>query len=306
MSSGQWSSRSLGSPLKHKIFYGLIRCLGLGAAYPLLNVVVFYYSLLPSVRRRSRPYLTRRFPGLKGLALWRAAFRLNLSFGRVLLERAAMGITGRMQFSDPEGGEEQVRKLLVEGRGLLIVSAHVGAWQTGLGWLESIDSPVNIAQRRQEADVDRHYFEHRAAGRTPKIIDTSEPVAALAAMTAALLAGEIVCLMGDRVWHQDSLTVQTPFLGENILIPGAPFYLAAKLGAPLAVIFTRRSGPSQVAGKLWRVIRPAGLAAKNPATLKPLAEAFARCLEDYVAAEPYQFFNFYNLWDIGEEHGNKE
>jgi predicted LPLAT superfamily acyltransferase len=113
--------------------------------------------------------------------------------------------------------------------------------------------------------------------------------------------------MGDRVGPGESLTLDIPFLGGHIAIPGAPFYLAASVGAPIAVVFTRRSGPSQVAGRVWKVIRPkANSPARKHSTLMPMARAFVSCLEEYVHAEPFQFFNFYNLWSIGEEHGNKE
>lgn len=301
MKGRQWSSRSLGSKFKHEIFYRLIRHLGAWSAYPLLYMVVFYYSLRPSVRRRSRPYLSRRFPGSGCFSRWLQAFRLNLSFGLVLLERAVMGITGRVAFADPGRREETVRRLMAEGRGLVILSAHVGAWQTALGWLDQIGRPINIVQRRQEVDVDLHYFEHRGGTFRPRIIDVQDPSAALAAMTGALLAGEAICIMGDRVWSREALTVRAPFMGGTIELPGAPFYLAVKVGAPLAVVFTRRAGPSQVAGEVWKVIRPeGGLDARNPENLITLAEAFAGCLEEYVAAHPYQFFNFYDMWDIGE------
>ena len=301
MNDQPWSSRSLGSKFKHEIFYRLIRHAGAWAAYPLLYLVVFYYSLRPSVFKRSRPYLERRFPEDVFFSRWSRAFRLNLSFGLVLLERAVMGLTGRMDFSDPQGGEAIVRQLLSEGRGLVVLTAHVGAWQTGLGWLDRIDTPVNIVQRRQDTDVDRHYFEHRPGARAPAIIDPQEPVAALAAMTSALLKGETVCVMGDRVRPAETLTLKVPFLGGPILVPGAPFYLAARVGAPIAVVFTRRTGPSRVAGEVWKIMRPEkGRPAGNADSIRPQAEDFARCLEEYTAANPFQFFNFYDLWNFDE------
>ncbi|MDR2947472.1 MAG: lipid A biosynthesis acyltransferase [Candidatus Adiutrix sp.] len=302
MTGPQWSSRSLGSRFKHEFFYRLIRHVGAWAAYPLLYAVVLSYSLRPSVYRRSRPYLSRRFPGSSGVALWRKAFRLNLSFGLVLLERAVMGITGRMEFAHPENGGEAVKKILAEGRGLVALTAHVGAWQTGLGWLAGVERPVNIAQRRQDEDNDRHYFEHRPGAEAPKIINLSEAAPALAAMAAALLAGEVVAMMGDRIWQREALTLKASLMGGPIMLPGAPFYLAAKTGAPLAVVFTRRAGPSRVEGRVWKIIRPPQDGSAAPESLAPLAEAFAACLEEYAAAEPYQFFNFYDMWNLGENH----
>lgn len=298
MSAENWSSRSLGSRFKHEVFYRLIRHFGPWAAYPLLYAVVFYYSLRPAVIRRSRPYLRRRFPASGLRAAWLRSFRLNLSFGLVLLERAVMGLSGRMEFSDPKGGALKVAALLEEGRGLIILTAHVGAWQTGLGWLKQSQRPVNIVQRRQESDVDRHYFEHGPEPGAPKIIDASRPAEALGAMTSALLAGEIVCLMGDRVRPGDSLTAAVPFLGGQIRLPGAPFYLSARTGAPVAVVFTRRTGRSKVAGEVRAIIRPdgSGRALKSAEAVLPGARRFAAALEEYVLENPYQFFNFYDLW----------
>jgi len=306
MKAPDWSSRSLGSRFKHQIFYLLISKFGPRAAYPLLYLVVFYYSLCPKVYRRSRPYLSRRFPGGSLFVKWRHSFRLNLSFGLILLERAIMGLTGRMDFQDPEGGSEALKELLAEGRGLLILSAHVGAWQSGLGWLPGLSVPVNIVQRREEMDVDRHYFEHGQKLAAPKLIDASQPGPALATMSAALLAGEIVCVMADRARPEDSLTVTVPFLGQDIILPGAPFYLSARLQSPMALVFTSRSGRSRVAGKVWGRIRPEN-SGPEFFELPALAQKFIDGLEDFVAQHPYQYFNFYDQWSI-EKHddGNKK
>ncbi|MDR1922331.1 MAG: lipid A biosynthesis acyltransferase [Candidatus Adiutrix sp.] len=296
---GRWSSRSLGSRFKHEIFYRLIRLAGPAPAYVLLYVVVFYYSLCPGVVRRSRPYLRRRFPAAGFFGLWRHAFRLNLSFGLALLERAIMGLGGQMEFEAPEETKSLIEELLNEGRGLVVLTAHVGAWQTGMGWLMQKRRPVNIVSRREPGDVDLHYFEHQGQEASrPKLIDPAEPAAAMAAMTAALLAGEIVCLMGDRVRPGDSLVVPVSFLGAEIPVPGAPFFLAARLGTPVAVVFTRRLGPLRVTGEAALVIRPpqAGRAARTDGALAPPAAAFAGALEQFVLAHPYQFFNFYDLW----------
>ena len=305
--SGQWSSRSLGSRFQHQIFYWLISFCGPRPAYWLLQLVVFYYSLRPKVVRRSRPYLSRRFPGDGPGRAWRRAFKLNLEFGRVLLDRAVMGLTGRLAFEDPRGGAGTIKELLAEGRGLLILTAHVGAWQSGFGWLEALDRPVNIVQRRQDLDVDRHYFEHGRQAPAPKIIDAAQPSAALAAMSAALLKGEMVCAMGDRVTGEDGFTIAVPFLGGTIQVPAGPFYLAARLSAPLAVVFTRRLGPGRVAGELRRVIRPRAAAPRATESLEPYARDFALALSDYVEEEPYQFFNFYDMWNSEEiKDGSEE
>ncbi|MDR1044413.1 MAG: lipid A biosynthesis acyltransferase [Candidatus Adiutrix sp.] len=304
--SSQWSSRSLGSRFQHQIFYRLISLFGPGPAYWLLHPVVFYYSLRPDVFGRSRPYLSRRFPGDRRLAAWRRAFRLNLEFGRVLLDRAVLGLTGTFSLEDPHNGAARLRQLSAEGRGLIILTAHAGAWQSGFGWLEGLGRPVNIVQKRQDLDVDRHFFEHRPGGPAPKIIDTARPSEALAAMSAALLAGELVCVMGDRAGPAEAFTLTVPFLGGEIRLPAAPYYLAARLSAPLAVVLTRRLGPGRVAGELRRVIRPRPASGRDLESLRPYAQDFVQVLNEFIEEEPYQFFNFYDMWLNKEKKNGPE
>lgn len=290
-----WNSRSLGSRLKHGFFYTVIRWLGLKPAYAFLYLVVFYYSLWPSVRRRSRPYLERRFPGASAFAMWGHAFRLNHTFGLVLLERAAMGITGRVTAGPDTNEERVVADLLGEGKGLLILTAHLGAWQMSMVGLEHCDVPVNIVQRRDAGDVDRHYFEHGGGGAVPEIIDVADPIAGLSLTAGALLRREIVCMMGDRV-RTDSVALETEFLGGTILVPGTPYYLAGRFGCPVIVIFPRRSEAMTVSGKAYAIMRVPENCRRDPEKLQPYARRFTMAMEEFVADYPYQFFNFYDLW----------
>lgn len=296
MEANDWNSRSLGSRFKHGFFYAVIKWLGMKPAYAFLAVVVFYYSLLPSVRRRSRPYLERRFPGASAFALWRHGFRLNRAFGLVLLERAAMGITGQADVGAETDEAEVAAGLLREGKGLLILSAHLGAWQMGMAGLGRYSVPVNLVQRRDGGDVDRHYFEHGGGGRAPAIINAADPVASLALAAGALLRREIVCMMGDRVRSGDSLAVEAEFLGGGIRLPGAPFYLAGRFGCPVLVIFSRRGKAMTVSGRAHAVLRVPENCGRDPEKLQPYARQFTAAMEKFVAEYPYQFFNFYDLW----------
>lgn len=296
-----WSSRSLGSRFKHEFFYLTIRYAGRRTAGLFLWVVVFFYSLNPMVLRRSAPYLSRRFPNDSRWGRWHRAFQLNLSFGRVLLDRAIMGISGSMTFQAPAEEAAKLNQLLARGKGLLILSAHVGAWQTGMGWLAA-DRKVYIVQRRDPEDVDRQYFEHQnapgAKALRPEFIDPEQSGPALmATLSSALLGGHIVCLMGDRVLNNEPLKVRTSFLGGDIYLPAAPYFLAARLACPIAVVFTERCGPMTVKGRVYKVLEPKQ-ALKSEAALRPWAGEFAEALEEYVHNKPYQFFNFYDLWNI--------
>ena len=66
----QWTGRSMGKRWQHAFFYRLIALGGRRAAYALLFWVVLVYMFKPSAKKRSEPYLARRFPGAGPLARW--------------------------------------------------------------------------------------------------------------------------------------------------------------------------------------------------------------------------------------------
>jgi predicted LPLAT superfamily acyltransferase len=100
--------------------------------------------------------------------------------------------------------------------------------------------------------------------------------------------------MGDR--GMGAGTVPVAFLGGPVRLPFSPYKLASATGAPLAVIFAfEREG--RTAMELAEVIRVPGQLGRKPAAYLPYARQFSLALERFVAEHPYQFFNFYDMWD---------
>ncbi|MCL1985167.1 MAG: lysophospholipid acyltransferase family protein [Betaproteobacteria bacterium] len=294
----KWSSRSLGSPLQYQIFHWLTRCRALPLARVLLAFVVFYYTLLPQVRRRCSFYLQRRFGRAEGWTGFIHAYRLYLNFGQILLDRMVAGTTGRFPLcvTDPA-----VRAILLEAalnpRGCILLTAHVGAWQVGLAGLEQVDRPVHIVQVHDPDDPDKHYFE-RGKGRMFHVINVSEPIGAFVAMTAALRRGEFICLMGDRLPNDRDTehNVTVPFLGGNIALPISAYALASITGAELVMLFTVREKGLTRALLAERLKVPPELSHHDPGVFLPFAMRFAQAMEACVQGYPYQFFNFYDMW----------
>lgn len=293
-----WSSRSIGAKWQHGIFYLLIRLGGKQAAYLLLAFVALYYTLLrPSVRRRSSFYLRHRFPQHGCLAgLW-DSYLLTLGIGKVLVDRAVLGILGTKSLSISLNGVEQLVELLREGRGLILVTAHVGSWQLAMSSLAALDSEVSLLIHREAGDHDRHYFEH-GNGKPPYlIIDPAGPLGGSLEMLQVLKQGNVLCIMGDRVMGGTGSTVDVEFLGDQINVPISPYLLASATGAPVAVIFPYLNEKREYQLKLAKVIRvPFGLGRKST-VYQSYATEFAASLEEFVSEHPYQFFNFYDMWD---------
>lgn len=296
-----WTSRSIGARWQHEVFYFLIRYGGRGAADLLLVFVVLYYTLFrPSVRNRSMFYLRRRFPERGALGLLWGSYRLSFGVGRVLVDRAVLGILGPQRLSIGLEGKETLAALVANGRGAVMVTAHVGCWQLAMPSLALLGKKVNIVMHREAGDVDRQFFEHGDGPPPYRIIDPAEALGGTLEMLQALKRGEVLSVMGDRVMGGKRSTIAVDFLGGKIEIPFSPYLLASASGSSLAVIFPYATGRGKYALKVARIIHvPEGLG-RSAEQYRPYAEQFVAALEEFVAEHPYQFFNFYDLWSPGE------
>ena len=295
----RWSSRSFGSQLQHRIFYLLIRLGGRRAAYGLLYGVVAWYVLLrPDLSGRADPYLARRFPEHRGWRRLRDRYRISLAFGKVLVDRAVVGILGPTAMDVVLYGREELLALLAEGRGLILMNAHVGCWQVAMSALGFLKNPVNMLMQREEGDIDRHYFEHAGVESPYKIIDPRGFLGGTLEMLAVLKRGEVLCVMGDRLLGSDRSAVRVEFLGGTMEVPFSALKLASTTGAPVGVLLSAKTGPNSYELVLAGAIRvPEGLG-RRPDGFAPSAQAFADLLTGYVESHPYQFFNFFDLWAL--------
>jgi predicted LPLAT superfamily acyltransferase len=300
--SGRWTSRSIGSNLQHNIFYFLIRYGGRGASYALLNCVAIYYTLFrPAIRKKAGYYLSRRFKTRNPLAQLLHCYRIYVDLGKALIDRATIGIKGVESIDIVSRNLDKLLVLVREGHGLILLTAHVGCWQIAMAQLSSLNAPVSLLLHREEGDVDLHYFEHTGISAPFRIIDPLGYMGGVLEMMDVLRKGEVVSIMGDRVFGSDKNTVSVNFLGGKIRLPFSAFKLASATGAPIAVHLSYKSGPASYAFMLDRTIRvPAGLG-KTEEALRPYVAQFAEALESYTEQYPYQFFNFFNMWENGEE-----
>lgn len=171
------TGQSMASRLQHQIFYLAIHVGGRRLAYGLLFFVVLWYTALPKIRARSRPYLSRRFSGAGPLAMLWHAFRLNLAFGCTLVDRAVAGITGDFSVTASKEDEDTALGLAAEGKGVVLLTAHVGNWQSVLSKLTFFPARKTIVMHRADADTDRQYYEHGDGGPPFGIIDPASPLA---------------------------------------------------------------------------------------------------------------------------------
>jgi KDO2-lipid IV(A) lauroyltransferase len=173
------------------------------------------------------------------------------------------------------------------GRGLVVVTAHLGNWELGgrlLAGTVTRPTHVVVAPERDPA-VERFL---RAESGPVRFVTRTGPTDVLP-LVGALKRNEVVALQGDRALGGRGDRLQ-PFFGAPAAFPLGPFLLARAAGAPVLPAFCllRADRRYTIAiGEPWKV--PAG--GEEDALAR-----WVRVLQAMVRRHPTQWFNFYDVW----------
>lgn len=291
--------RGIGARLEalgHAIFYGMLLVAGQSGAYLLLWPVITTYVLCSrKIHRLTSPYLSRRFPEHGRLARWRDTHRIMLNFGRVLVDRAWLGLRPGAALDGRLEGQEELLALVGEGRGVVLLTAHLGNWQTAMAHITGLQVPTNSLMHYSEEAVAKHYFDLGKKAMPFKIINSAGFMGGMVEATAALQRGEVVTIMGDR--YAGGPAAEVEFLGSKVRLPAAAYSLAAATSSPVAVLLAAKTGRRRYSLKLWAVFRPEPSDRENRRRdMTQWAQRFADAMEGYLRQYPYQWYNFFDFW----------
>jgi len=289
--------RRIGSAIGMKLAF-IMRVFSLRAAYGVALFPVLWYYLLRPEGRRSAAALYRRL-GLKGGAFRRFFFGLRqaIEYSKIIMDNLYLGAFGDKHFELEKFGTDVFLKALEGGRGLILISAHVGNWHLAVNFLGNTNTHVNLVMddvrqeevRRQMdmAKASRDHLTVRSAGEGPALVFE---------LSAALKRGEVVIIAGDRSAARGR-RAKLPFFGKEAWFPTSAFFLAAGVGAPVCTAFTFRTGMRKYRCFGIGPFAPSADAADGETRSREMAQAFVDSLETHVRKHPTQWFNFYDFWE---------
>ncbi|WP_432239464.1 acyltransferase [Herbaspirillum robiniae] len=268
----------------------------------LYPVLCWYIAANGRARQASRAYLAQ-------VAAYRPALRLPAGLGGVFLHFAAFGesLLDKMLLwgglfptaSVALSGQQQISDAVAQGRGGLIICTHLGNLELcrviGRGHAD-LKLTVLVHTRHAQA------FNRMLAQLDPRsqlnLMQVTEMSPATAMMLADKVAqGEFVVIAGDRVPVSPNPRVaHARFMGRAAPFPVGPYVLAALLGCPVYLMFSRRMPEgAQLSFEHFRDL--VELPRKQRAQrLDELAADYAARLEFHCLQSPFQWFNFYDFW----------
>lgn len=292
----EWSGKSKGGALGYRIFIALIRYTNISISYFFIRIVAFYY-LLFSDRKAMRYY----FRVIHGYGPWRTIRSIYHNYcmlGEALVDKVAMLSGAKTDYSFCFDGEENLRAMSAEGKGGVLIGAHMGNWEVAGQLLERIDTAVNIVMREAEHEQIKELLEKVMVNKKLRVIPQKEDYTHLFLIEQALERNEFVVMHGDR-YTEGANTVRLNFMGKQAQFPSGPIYLASKKGVPVSFVYTLKEGKTH-----YHFYATPGKIYPYPARIKSRKEEIRGMVEDYVSSletmlnlYPHQWFNYYHFWE---------
>ncbi len=260
------------------------------------TVLVFTCFFFVVLRRARAAVVSNLVPVLGPCGWWRRQIRIFktlLNFAWCLTERYEQMSTDRVVEVEIDG-ESEWQRALDNPKGFVLVTAHIGHWETG-----SMLAPSRHVHVVREEELDpqaqtfmRQMFAEQAGetGFTMHFVQ-GDPVLGMK-LLAALRRGEIVALQGDRP-RTDGRVLTTSLFGQPFGVPLGPPALARAADVAMLPAYVFREGRyrARVA-----IRPPIQVPSTGRAGLEAAAHQIATEIEWAVREHPHQWFTFRKLW----------
>lgn len=295
----QWLDRpEAGSAFGYRLISTFALLCGRTAARLVLYPITAFFLLRRGPERRAaRAYLTR---ALGRDATWRDIAKQFFCFAAVILDRVFLLSESFKRFDIRVHGLDGLRSQWSKQQGVLVFGSHLGSFDA-LRVLGEIRSDVKV---RVVLDTEQNPA-------LTRILNTFNPELARSIINArqdgtvttlaikeALDEGALVTLLVDRARPGNQVTL-VDFLGRPAPIPTGPWQIAAALKVPVVLCFGLYRGGNrydlhfEVFAETLRVERP-----NREASLNAIVQRYADRLGHYTRSAPYNWFNFYDFWQL--------
>lgn len=282
-----------------------VRIFGRFLSLPLVMAVVGYFFVTDTKgRAASRAYLERIHRCTSPRPDWQPglwqSFLHYREFALSIADRVGLW-GGRIDaFEFAFHGREHFKAHLEQGRGMIVLGAHLGSFDA-LRALSAHDGvPVNVLMYTRHAPKINEIFRQLSLDAEVRVI-SADPNSARTTfeIKACIDRGELVAILADRVEpNERGRTCEVGFLGGTATLPEAPFQLPVILGCPALMVLALRSGSGRY--EIYaEPLAPDGERLVGPARVvraREMAARFASRLEHYCLLAPRQWFNFYDFW----------
>ena len=238
----KWKGKSKGTILGYRIFVWCIKNLGVRSSYFVLYFVAAYYFIF---EKKSNQYISYYFKKRLGYSFWKTVisrYKSYFTFGQTLIDKTAISAGLRNKFTYEFDGIENLRNLLAEKKGGVLISAHIGNFEIAEHFFADIDfdCQINLVTTNLEVTVIKEYLDSISVKQSGiKFIYVKDDMSHIFEINEALSKNELICFTGDR-YFEGSKFLEADLLGEIAKFPAGPFMIASRLGVPVVYVYVMK------------------------------------------------------------------
>lgn len=181
---------------------------------------------------------------------------------------------------------DYLQAAVAQGRGVLLVTAHLGNWELGGAVLAALGYRLHAVVLSQRVERLNRLFTQQRESRGMHVLPLGH---AAFSIMRCLRRGEMVALLGDRNFtHQAE---RYSFFGGPAPLPRGPAWLAMHSGAPLVPAFLVRQEDDTFLLRCHPPIYPDVMGSEDAIRCQWIS-----VLEKEIAAAPCQWFIFEDFW----------
>jgi predicted LPLAT superfamily acyltransferase len=260
----------------------------------LYPVTLYFVISAREARRVSYEYL-RRVRG--GPARWWHVFRHFYFFAATILDRLYLLKSEFEHFDVALHDKEILLRKIESGKGCILLGSHLGSFEVlrALGVTQQ-NFPLKVLMDTAHNQNITRFLDSLNEKIASTVIVPDRPDTLLR-VKESLDAGFLVGMLGDRVLSGDK-TTQCQFLGAPATFPAGPILLAAILHCPVILFFGLYRGGKRYEIYFEHFAEEITLHRDHRSEdVQHWMQRYAERLEYYARLAPYNWFNFYSLWD---------
>ena len=185
------------------------------------------------------------------------------------------------------------------GKGIILLSAHIGNWELGGYALGKLGYPISaVVLTHQNNKINDFFINQRARGNFRSI----EIGASLRSCYNALKNNELLALLGDRNFSAKGLLMD--FFGRKAIMPKGPAALAVRTGAAIVCCFMIREKDDAFSINFEKPIYPeAGI--NEDESIEKIMKQYLSSTERSIKEHPDQWYVFKDFWGSDNDQSKR-
>ena len=184
--------------------------------------------------------------------------------------------------------EEIIRKALKKGKGVILLSAHIGNWEFGGLMIRHSKYPLAVVSLPHNTAPTNALVNRFREGKGISVIEVDESPFSALPILKHLRKNGVVAMMGDKDFFGNGKF--TSYFGKQVRFPIGPVIIAMSSGAALIPAFVLKQPDGKYFGVLEDAIPLSNERPREQAIQKNL-EKIAVIFETYIQRYPDQWYN---------------